>query len=219
MVSSAAIGFLTFTPAESNNAQGSNVADITSIPGWQDMTGAELVAFSQANPQTATAYPVEELVNWLRENNLAYYGLDSSWQGILPVIAQNEQTPIEFRQGLVAMLSHLRNPKAVQVDTHLDAYAPLLGALLASTGLSAEQIAEFYERDGGRKYPVFASAEAATEAKDAALVAEAHAADRDAAIESTAGRINAASEARRAAIDNAESTGAEIIAATVEAFG
>ena len=31
--------------------------------------------------------------------------------------------------------------------------------------------------------------------------------------------INAASEARRAAVDNAASTGAEIIAATVGAFG
>lgn len=156
------------------------MSDVTSIPGWQDMTGAELKAFGDSNPQTATPYPVEELVNWLRENGLAFYGLDSSWQGVLPVIAQNEQTPIEFRQGLIAMLSHLRNPKSVQVDTHLDAYAPLLGALLASTGLSAEQVAEFYERDGGRKYPIFASAEAATAARDAAIEAAAIAATLEA---------------------------------------
>ena len=42
---------------------------------------------------------------------------------------------------------------------------------------------------------------------------------RELAIESTAKRINAASEARRAASDDSEATGAEIIAATVEAFG
>jgi hypothetical protein len=74
--------------------------------------------------------------------------------------------------GLVAMLSHLRNPKSVQVDTHLDSYAPLLGALLASTGLSDEQIAEFYRRDGGRKYPLFATKAEATAAKAAGINAE-----------------------------------------------
>lgn len=42
---------------------------------------------------------------------------------------------------------------------------------------------------------------------------------RELAIESTAKRINAASEARRAAIDDPKKTGAEIVAATVEAFG
>jgi hypothetical protein len=42
---------------------------------------------------------------------------------------------------------------------------------------------------------------------------------RNLASESTADRINAASEARRAAIDDPEATGAEIVAATVEAFG
>ena len=42
---------------------------------------------------------------------------------------------------------------------------------------------------------------------------------RNLAIESTAKRINAASEARRAAIDDPAKTGAEITAATVEAFG
>jgi len=66
----------------------------------------------------------------------------------------------------------LRNPKSVQVDTHLDSYAPLLGALLASTGLSDEQIAEFYRRDGGRKYPEFADEAEATAAKAAAILAE-----------------------------------------------
>jgi hypothetical protein len=148
------------------------MANIESIPGWRDMDAAELVAFGAANPQTATPYPVDELTNWLRENGLAFYGLDSSWQGVLPAIAQNEQTPIEFRMGLVAMLSHLRNPKSVQVDTNLDSYAPLLGALLASTGLSAEQIAEFYRRDGGRMYPLFATEAEATAAKEAAIEAE-----------------------------------------------
>ena len=42
---------------------------------------------------------------------------------------------------------------------------------------------------------------------------------RNLAIESTATRINAASEARRAPIDDPAKTGAEIVAATVEAFG
>ena len=42
---------------------------------------------------------------------------------------------------------------------------------------------------------------------------------REIAIASTAERINAASEARRAAVDNAASTGDEIITATEEAFG
>jgi hypothetical protein len=195
------------------------MADITSIPGWRDMDAAELVAFGAANPQTAGPYPVEELVNWLRENGLARYSTNGAWEGLLVLIAQNEQTPIAFRNGLVDMLSHLRNPKSVQVDTHLDAYAPLLGALLASTGLSDEQIAEFYRRDGGRKYPEFADEAEATAAQAAAIAAADLKADRDAAIESTATRINVASEAFRAAIDDPEATGAEIIAATVEAFG
>lgn len=42
---------------------------------------------------------------------------------------------------------------------------------------------------------------------------------RENAIASTADRINAASEARRAAIDDPAKTGAEIVAVTVEAFG
>jgi hypothetical protein len=44
--------------------------------------------------------------------------------------------------------------------------------LLASTGLSDEQIAEFYRRDGGRKYPLFASEAEATAAQSAAILAE-----------------------------------------------
>jgi hypothetical protein len=148
------------------------MSDITTIPGWRDMDAAELVAFGAANPQTAGPYPVDELVNWLRENGLARYDTNGAWEGLLVSIAQNGQTPIAFRNGLVDMLSHLRNPKSVQVDTHLDSYAPLLGALLASTGLSDEQIAEFYRRDGGRKYPLFATEAEATAAQAAAIAAE-----------------------------------------------
>jgi hypothetical protein len=148
------------------------MANIESIPGWRDMDAAELVAFGAANPQTAGPYPVDELVNWLRENGLARYDTNGAWEGLLVSIAQNGQTPIAFRNGLVDMLSHLRNPKSVQVDTHLDSYAPLLGALLASTGLSDEQIAEFYRRDGGRMYPEFATEAEATAAQAAAIAAE-----------------------------------------------
>jgi hypothetical protein len=148
------------------------MSDITTIPGWRDLDAAELVAFGAANPQTAGPYPVDELVNWLRENGLARYDTNGAWEGLLVAIAQNGQTPIAFRNGLVDMLSHLRNPKSVQVDTHLDSYAPLLGALLASTGLSADQIDEFYRRDGGRKYPLFADAAEATAAQAAAIEAE-----------------------------------------------
>ena len=148
------------------------MSDITTIPGWRDMDAAELVAFGAANPQTAGPYPVDQLVNWLRENGLARYDTNGAWEGLLVAIAQNGQTPIAFRNGLVDMLSHLRNPKSVQVDTHLDSYAPLLGALLASTGLSDEQIAEFYRRDGGRMYPAFTSEAEATAAQAAAIEAE-----------------------------------------------
>ena len=148
------------------------MANIESIPGWRDMDAAELVALGAANPQTAGPYPVDELVNWLRENGLARYDTNGAWEGLLVAIAQNGQTPIAFRNGLVDMLSHLRNPKSIQVDTHLDSYAPLLGALLASTGLSDEQIAEFYLRDGGRKYPLFADEAEATAAQAAAIEAE-----------------------------------------------
>jgi hypothetical protein len=91
--------------------------------------------------------------------------------------------------------------------------------LLASTGLSDGQIAEFYRRDGGRKYPLFADEAEATAAQAAAIAAADLKADRDAAIQSTATRINAASEAFRSAIDDPDATGAEIVAATVEAFG
>jgi hypothetical protein len=158
------------------------MSDITTIPGWRDMTAAELVAFGAANPQTAGPYPVDALVNWLRENGLARYDTNGAWEGLLVAIAQNGQTPIAFRNGLVDMLSHLRNPKSVQVDTHLDSYAPLLGALLASTGLSDEQIAEFYRRDGGRKYPLFATEAEATAAQAAAIEAEDEAIHRQRAI-------------------------------------
>jgi hypothetical protein len=154
------------------------MANIESIPGWRDMDAAELVAFGAANPQTAGPYPVDELVNWLRENGLARYDTNGAWEGLLVSIAQNGQTPIAFRNGLVDMLSHLRNPKSVQVDTHLDSYAPLLGALLASTGLSDDQIAEFYRRDGGRKYPLFTTEAEATAAQAAAIAAADEAAHR-----------------------------------------
>jgi len=148
------------------------MSDITTIPGWRDKTAAELVAFGAANPQTAGPYPVDELVNWLRENGLARYDTAGGWEGLLVVIAQDEQSPLPFREGLKDMLSHLRNPKSVQVDTHLDSYAPLLGALLASTGLSADQIDEFYRRDGGRMYPLFVTEAEATAAQAAAIEAE-----------------------------------------------
>jgi hypothetical protein len=189
------------------------MANIESIPGWRDMDAAELVAFGAANPQTAGPYPVDELVNWLRENGLARYDTNGAWEGLLVSIAQNGQTPIAFRNGLVDMLSHLRNPKSVQVDTHLDSYAPLLGALLASTGLSDEQIAEFYRRDGGRKYPLFADEAEATAAKAAAIAA----ADRLAAKESIETRAGAASFAAAASYDAGDGAD-EITAAGVAAW-
>jgi hypothetical protein len=187
------------------------MANIESIPGWRDMDAAELVAFGAANPQTAGPYPVDELVNWLRENGLARYDTNGAWEGLLVSIAQNGQTPIAFRNGLVDMLSHLRNPKSVQVDTHLDSYAPLLGALLASTGLSDEQIAEFYRRDGGRMYPLFTSEAEATAAKAAAILA----ADRLAAKSAIETRAGAAMFAAAASYDAGD--GAEAITAAGEA--
>jgi anaerobic glycerol-3-phosphate dehydrogenase len=172
------------------------------------MDAAELVAFGAANPQTAGPYPVDELVNWLRENGLARYDTNGAWEGLLVSIAQNGQTPIAFRNGLVDMLSHLRNPKSVQVDTHLDSYAPLLGALLASTGLSDEQIAEFYRRDGGRKYPEFADEAEATAAQAAAILRESQAIARE--------QITAAvslADAARFAAEQAGSDGGACVAA------
>ena len=109
------------------------------------------------------------------------------------------------------MLSHLRNPKSVQVDTHLDSYAPLLGALLASTGLSDEQIAEFYRRDGGRKYPLFATKAEAAAAQAAAI----EAADRLAAKSAIETRAGAASFAAAASFDAGD--GADEITAAGEA--
>jgi hypothetical protein len=187
------------------------MANIESIPGWRDMTAAELVAFGAANPQTEGPYPVDELVNWLRENGLARYDTNGAWEGLLVSIAQNGQTPIAFRNGLVDMLSHLRNPKSVQVDTHLDSYAPLLGKLLASTGLSDEQIAEFYRRDGGRKYPLFADEAEAATAKAAAILS----ADRLAAKSAIETRAGAASFAAAASYDAGD--GADEITAAGEA--
>jgi hypothetical protein len=127
---------------------------------------------------------------------------------LLVSIAQNGQTPIAFRNGLVDMLSHLRNPKSVQVDTHLDSYAPLLGALLASTGLSDEQIAEFYRRDGGRMYPEFATESEATAAQAAAILRESQAIARE--------QITAAvslADAARFAAEQAGSDGGACVAA------
>ena len=184
------------------------MSDITTIPGWRDKTAAELVAFGAANPQTAGPYPVDELVNWLRENGLARYDTNGAWEGLLVSIAQNGQTPIAFRNGLVDMLSHLRNPKSVQVDTHLDSYAPLLGALLASTGLSDEQIAEFYRRDGGRKYLLFADEAEATAAQAAAILRESQSTARE--------QITAAvslADAARFAAEQAGSDGENCVAA------
>jgi hypothetical protein len=130
------------------------------------------------------------------------------------VIAQDEQTPLPFREGLKDMLSHLRNPKSVQVDTHLDSYAPLLGALLASTGLSDEQIAEFYRRDGGRMYPAFAT-EAEAEATQAAAILASDRLSAKSAIETRAGAAMFAAAASFDAGDGAD----EITAAGVAAWG
>jgi hypothetical protein len=132
---------------------------------------------------------------------------------LLVAIAQNGQTPIAFRNGLVDMLSHLRNPKSVQVDTHLDSYALLLGNLLAQTGLSDEQIAEFYRRDGGRKYPLFADEAEATAAQAAAILA----ADRLAAKSAIETRAGAASFAAAASYDAGDGAD-EITAAGVAAW-
>jgi hypothetical protein len=150
-------------------------------------------------------------IYWLRENGLARYDTNGAWEGLLVAIAQNGQTPIAFRNGLVDMLSHLRNPKSVQVDTHLDSYALLLGNLLAQTGLSDEQIAEFYRRDGGRKYPLFADEAEATAAQAAAILA----ADRLAAKSAIETRAGAASFAAAASYDAGD--GVEAITAAGEA--
>jgi hypothetical protein len=106
-----------------------------------------------------------------------------------------------------------------EIETNSDEYAPLFAWLMGSVSLPSAEIAKFYSLGNGRKYPLFATEAEAATAKAAAIEAADHKADRDAAIESTATRINAASEAFRSAIDDPDATGNDIIAATVEAFG
>jgi hypothetical protein len=80
--------------------------------------------------------------------------------------------------------------------------------LLASTGLSADQIDEFYRRDGGRMYPLFATEAEATAAKAAAILRQSQATARE--------QINAAvslADAARFAAEQAGSDGGACVAA------
>jgi hypothetical protein len=147
-------------------------SDITSIPGWQDMTGKQLKAFGDANPSTAAPINASSLQEWMRLNRL--YKLDRYGvaQGAIPDLIDNVALPEVMRERIEGMLSQFREDSKSPVRTDDPEYAPLLAGLMQIVTVSPEALAEFYTLGGGRKYPLFATEAEAEAAQAAAIAAE-----------------------------------------------
>lgn len=91
---------------------------------------------------------------WLNLNKIAAISLDGGWEGPLPEIARNSNTPEELRDGVKTLLSHLSSPGSHDVDTHLPQYGPLLLGMIQALNLQPDTIATLYALGSGRKHPV-----------------------------------------------------------------
>jgi hypothetical protein len=153
------------------------MTSIETIPGWRDKSGAELLAFSQANPQTAAPVPAAPMQKWLRLNDLLMR-VDGVFTGLIPTIAANPATPPDMARKIRGMLSEFEENPQAAIETNEDEYAPLFAWLMGSVSLPGAEIAKFYALGGGRKYPLFADEAEATAAQAAAIAAEDEAAHR-----------------------------------------
>jgi hypothetical protein len=186
------------------------MTSIETIPGWRDKSGAELLAFSQANPQTSQPVPAAPMQKWLRLNDLLMR-VDGVFTGLIPTIAANPQTPPDMARKIRGMLSEFEENPLAAIETNSDEYAPLFAWLMGSVSLPSAEIAKFYALGGGRKYPEFADEAEATAAQAAAIAA----ADRLAAKSAIETRAGAASFAAAASYDAGD--GADAITAAGEA--
>jgi len=136
---------------------------ITEIPGWQTLSAAELLAFTQSHPETRRPIPVGDLQFYLQQMGKAWLGLTGAWEG--PLVDLLPGLPSELRDGIVLLLAHIRSTRSLTVDTTDPQYAPLLPGIVAVLGLDA---AEVYALGGGRRFPALADEAEAQAAKDAA---------------------------------------------------
>lgn len=137
---------------------------IIDIPGWQSMTAAELLAFTESHPETRRPIPVGDLQFFLQDKRIAWLGLSGGWEG--PLVDVIPSLPADIQSGISLMLAHIRNHRSEKVDTTDPRYSPLLPAIIAVAGVDA---AEVYTMGGGRRYPAFADAAEAEAAQAAAL--------------------------------------------------
>lgn len=140
---------------------------ITDIPGWKEMSAADLLAFSQSHPETRRPIKVEDLQFYLQQSKIAFIGLSGGWEGQLVDLLPN--LPSDLRDGIVLMLAHIRNTRSRTVGTAEPEYAPLLPAITGVLGIDATNV---YALGGGRKYPLFADESEAEAAKERALLLE-----------------------------------------------
>jgi hypothetical protein len=186
------------------------MTSIETIPGWRDKSGAELLAFSQSNPQTAAPVPAAPMQKWLRLNDLLMR-VDGVFAGLIPTIAADSETPVDMARKIRGLLSEFEENPSAAIETNSDEYAPLFAWLMGKVSLPGAEIAKFYALGGGRKYPLFATEAEATAAQAAAILA----ADRLAAKSAIETRAGAASFAAAASYDAGD--GAEAITAAGEA--
>ena len=148
------------------------MSTIESIPGWRDMTAAELVAFTQANPQTSQPIKAVDLQDFLRLNRLSWIDIDGHSVGIIPDLVRSGQLPSEVTLRIEGLLSKSFRESATVIETDSDEYAELLGSLMSIVNLPGAEIAKFYALGGGRKYPLFTTEAEATAAQAAAIEVE-----------------------------------------------
>ena len=146
------------------------MSTIIDIPNWQNMPGQQLYNFAAANPSTAEPIQAASLQEWMRLNSLYKINRSGVAVGAIPDLVDNVALPEEMRERIEGMLSQFRENSQSPIRTDASEYAPLLAVLMAIVTVSAEALAAFYALGGGRRYPLFASAEAASAAKAAALL-------------------------------------------------
>lgn len=142
-----------------------SISPVSRIPDWNLKTPQEITDFCENNHQTVNQINAQELRNWLADNRIAWPSLSGGWAGPLPTLvaplaASDDEDLIALSRGIERLLGHLASPGAVQVDSHLDSYSPLLAGLITALELPDDLVQSLYALGGGRKYPRLSIAQA-----------------------------------------------------------
>lgn len=168
---------------------------------------------------TSGPIAVDQVLFFLASNGLFEKdATDGTATGSLAAIITDENADAQLRSGLREFVNHLHRPGSQEIATHQTTWAlkaaGLLSVLQSAAVVTSQQVAAFYQLDGGLLFPsgVTEQQVATARADQAALQL------KENALEAIKTRANAAMEAAGEEFRKADSTAASITAAGEGAF-